>query len=339
MYHNRGDSSFVGENSVYGDFFGLDDLFTERPEVVDGMIEIFKPWVDLGVDGFRIDTMKHVNVEFWQQWAPAIETYAKEDVGNEDFFMFGEVFSANEQLLSMFTTKGEVQSVLDFGFQDAAKRLRGRRRQRHRRCATSSPPTTTTSTRTPTPTACRRSSATTTWAASATSSPSGNPGRDGRRDARPRPARALPHVLLAAACRSSTPVTSRASPAAGGRQVRPPGHGPQRHDRSTSTTTRSAPPRRPPDDNFDTDHPLYTTLTELAAVKRDHVALRSGAQLQRYAADGPGVLAFSRVDREERVEYLVVSNNAEGDSSATFATGTPGATFTPLWSTGRRRPR
>jgi hypothetical protein len=31
MYHNRGDSTFSGENSTYGDFFGLDDLWTERP--------------------------------------------------------------------------------------------------------------------------------------------------------------------------------------------------------------------------------------------------------------------------------------------------------------------
>ena len=41
-YHNRGDSTFVGENSTYGDFFGLDDLFTEHPAVVDGMINIHK---------------------------------------------------------------------------------------------------------------------------------------------------------------------------------------------------------------------------------------------------------------------------------------------------------
>ncbi|HEX6286811.1 MAG TPA: alpha-amylase family glycosyl hydrolase, partial [Acidimicrobiia bacterium] len=34
LYHNRGNSSFVGENSLYGDFFGLDDLWTERREVV-----------------------------------------------------------------------------------------------------------------------------------------------------------------------------------------------------------------------------------------------------------------------------------------------------------------
>ena len=35
MYHNRGDSTFAGESSEYGDFVGLDDLFTERPEVVE----------------------------------------------------------------------------------------------------------------------------------------------------------------------------------------------------------------------------------------------------------------------------------------------------------------
>ena len=73
-------------------------------------------------------------------------------------------------------------------------------------------------------------------------------------------------------------------------------------------------------------------------MKRDNVALRSGAQLQRHAATGPGVFAFSRVDRQERVEHLVVTNNAETESSATFATGTPGATFTPLWSTGGATP-
>ena len=28
-YHNRGNSTFSGENSLYGDFFGLDDLFTD----------------------------------------------------------------------------------------------------------------------------------------------------------------------------------------------------------------------------------------------------------------------------------------------------------------------
>ena len=29
LYHNRGDSTYAGESSTYGDFSGLDDLFTE----------------------------------------------------------------------------------------------------------------------------------------------------------------------------------------------------------------------------------------------------------------------------------------------------------------------
>ena len=56
----------------YGDFSGLDDLFTENPKVVTGMEDIYKSWVDFGVDGFRIDTVKHVNMQFWQAFSPAI---------------------------------------------------------------------------------------------------------------------------------------------------------------------------------------------------------------------------------------------------------------------------
>jgi alpha-amylase len=78
LYHNRGNTTFVGEDSYYGDFFGLDDLFTEYSTVVNGMIEIYKTWIkDMGIDGFRIDTMKHVNDEFWQKFGPEVLAYAK----------------------------------------------------------------------------------------------------------------------------------------------------------------------------------------------------------------------------------------------------------------------
>ncbi|MCB0034457.1 MAG: hypothetical protein KDE51_10580, partial [Anaerolineales bacterium] len=90
-YHNRGNSSFSGENSLYGDFFGLDDLFTEHPDVVNGMIDIYKYWIsNYDIDGFRVDTVKHVNLEFWQQFMPAILDHAAAE-GKDDFFVFGEV--------------------------------------------------------------------------------------------------------------------------------------------------------------------------------------------------------------------------------------------------------
>ena len=121
MYHNRGNSTFVGENALYGDFFGLDDLFTERPEVVDGMIDIYSNWVtDVGIDGYRIDTVKHVNDEFWQEWAPALVQHAASE-GIDDFFMFGEVFDSNPAFTSHYTKDAKLQAVLDFPFQSRAR--------------------------------------------------------------------------------------------------------------------------------------------------------------------------------------------------------------------------
>ena len=126
MYHNRGNTTFVGEDSQYGDFFGLDDLFTEREEVVDGMVLIYEKWVrDLKIDGFRIDTMKHVNDEFWQEFSPRVLDYAKSQ-GVKKFFMFGEVADGTRSLTSHYTTHNDVQAVLDFPFQEAARAFAAR---------------------------------------------------------------------------------------------------------------------------------------------------------------------------------------------------------------------
>ena len=123
LYHNRGNTTFSGENSLYGDFFGLDDLWTERREVVEGMVDIYSFWIDeFGVDGFRIDTTKHVNMEFWQRFGPAILEAAAAR-GIDDFFAFGEVFDQQfgSPFMSQFSTEGKLQSTIDFGFQLAAR--------------------------------------------------------------------------------------------------------------------------------------------------------------------------------------------------------------------------
>jgi glycosidase len=116
-YHNQGDSTFSGENSLNGDFFGLDDLNTESTEVVEGLTDIYKNIIsEFRPDGFRIDTVKHVNIEFWQQFVPALEAHAKQ-IGINNFFTFGEVYSGDPKELSKFTTIGKLPSVLDFGLQ------------------------------------------------------------------------------------------------------------------------------------------------------------------------------------------------------------------------------
>ncbi|MBU2893691.1 alpha-amylase [Colwellia sp. D2M02] len=121
-YHNQGDSFWQGESAVRGDFAGLDDLYTQHPQVVAGMIDIYKNIIDeFKPDGFRIDTVKHVNIEFWQAFSPALMQHAKAQ-GIKNFFMFGEVYSFEPELLSRFTTEAKIPSVLDFAFQGAMEK-------------------------------------------------------------------------------------------------------------------------------------------------------------------------------------------------------------------------
>lgn len=114
-YHNRGNSTFSGESSVYGDFYGLDDLFTEHPDVLDGMVDVFSHWIrEYRVDGFRVDTVKHVNLGFWKTFGERIRTVAREE-GIDHFFLFGEVYDADVPFVSAFTTTGSLDANLDFG--------------------------------------------------------------------------------------------------------------------------------------------------------------------------------------------------------------------------------
>ena len=122
-YHNRGNSEWWGESAVYGDFAGLDDLATEHPRVLAGMIDIFGSWIDrFGIDGFRIDTVKHVNPEFWQAFVPAMQARA-EAKGIADFLIFGEVYvdGARPGPLAAYTHRDALPAVLDFTFQSAVR--------------------------------------------------------------------------------------------------------------------------------------------------------------------------------------------------------------------------
>jgi glycosidase len=120
LYHNRGETTFEGENSLYGDFFGLDDIFTEHPKVVAGFTDIFKRWIsDYKIDGFRVDTTRHVNDAFWQKFVPSLLEHAKAE-GIPNFYIFGEVYDFEPKSLSRFTREVGLPAVLDFGFAGSA---------------------------------------------------------------------------------------------------------------------------------------------------------------------------------------------------------------------------
>ena len=122
-YHDRGDIDFSScSQTCYeqGDFFGLDDLFTEQPAVMSGLAQIYASWVTkYHVDGFRVDTAKHVNSAFFGLWVPRIQAAAR-SAGIQDFPVFGEVTLNDDIELSAFVRDRGLPFVLDFPFQDAA---------------------------------------------------------------------------------------------------------------------------------------------------------------------------------------------------------------------------
>lgn len=119
-YHNRGNTTFEDESSTTGDFSGLDDLYTENPRVIAGMIDIYGSWIDrFGIDGYRIDTAKHVNPEFWRSFVPAMLERAKAK-GIPNFHIFGEVTAGMEPgYLARWTKIAAYPAVLDFAFMNA----------------------------------------------------------------------------------------------------------------------------------------------------------------------------------------------------------------------------
>jgi len=121
LYHNRGNSHWHGESGTYGDFAGLDDLATENPRVVEGFINIFSDWITrYRIDGFRIDTAKHVNPEFWRVFNPAIKAHA-DSLGLEHFYIFGEAAESETHRLAWHMNEGGFQQALDFGMHYALK--------------------------------------------------------------------------------------------------------------------------------------------------------------------------------------------------------------------------
>jgi pullulanase-type alpha-1,6-glucosidase len=323
-YHNRGDSTFAGESSTYGDFVGLDDLFTEDPAVVRGMEDIYKSWVDFGIDGFRIDTVKHVNLEFWQSFGPAILEHAKA-AGRPDFFMFGEVYDGNPAVMSQYSTTGKLPATLDFGFQGAAVGF------------ASSKATT----------GVRDLFASDDWYTdldsnayeSTTFLGNHDMGRIGMMltNAGYSGDELLKRVELA----NSLMFLSRGNPVVyyGDEQglVGAGGDKDARQDLfATQVDQYAAEPviggRAGSRDRYDTKSPLYQQISKLQSLRAAHPALADGAQIHRYASDSAGIYATSRIDKKDKREYLVVANNSTTAQTATFATYSEQAKFVPLFA-------
>ncbi|MEQ8820315.1 MAG: alpha-amylase family glycosyl hydrolase [Sumerlaeia bacterium] len=114
-----------------GELSGLDDLKTDTQYVRDEMLKIWEFWVrNTGVSGFRVDTVKHVDIGFWEDFLPRLRAVAQ-DEGRDNFYMFGEVFAGDDNVMrnyvgTLTTDVYKFDSTIDFPYYFAARDVFGR---------------------------------------------------------------------------------------------------------------------------------------------------------------------------------------------------------------------
>ncbi len=330
-YHNRGDSTFTGESSVWGDFIGLDDVFTEKPEVVKGFKDIFKGYVkNYGVDGFRIDTYKHVNIEFWQQVMPDVEKYAA-SVGKKKFYVFGEVASPTAPEVSWWSTKGNSGSMLDFAFQGAIRKT----------LSENAPVSTLADLFAQDDMYTTKKFNAYNLATFVSNHDMGRIANMLRTDTPSQPDWALLRRLNVA---NAVLFFSRGNPIVyygdeqgfvgdgndtGARESLFASQVPEYAKEKLLGTDRTG-----AQDNYSTTAPMYRQIQRLASVVNANPALKDGAQVTRYVDEGQGVFAMSRTDAAKGVEYVVAVNNGWSDKQVKIPTYSRDMAFTQLYPAG-----
>jgi glycosidase len=130
LFHNNGLIENYDDPAqvILGELSGLDDFRTETPYVRREMTAIYQYWIQqAGFDGFRVDTVKHVEMDFWKEWCPAMRAFAAAH-GRPNFFLFGEVLDPSDALCGSFTGRQSggafaLDSVLDYPLYFAVKRV------------------------------------------------------------------------------------------------------------------------------------------------------------------------------------------------------------------------
>lgn len=95
---------------------GLPDFRTELPEVADYLMGAHIAWAKrTGLDGFRLDTVKHIDHAFWQAHARRVDA----ELGPR-FFLLGEVWGGDREVLAPYFAGDELDAGFDFSFQGNA---------------------------------------------------------------------------------------------------------------------------------------------------------------------------------------------------------------------------
>lgn len=98
----------------------LSDNNESNPAVMDYFVDAYLQWIEQGAGAFRIDTIKHMPLEFWATFSKNIRQH------HPDFFMFAEAFDYNAEKIAPYTwpSNGGI-SVLDFPLKEKLNEVFG----------------------------------------------------------------------------------------------------------------------------------------------------------------------------------------------------------------------
>ncbi|WP_269633333.1 alpha-amylase family glycosyl hydrolase [Pelomonas sp. BJYL3] len=117
LFHHNGGTTFSSlEDGIYRNLFDLADLNHNKATVDAYFKSAIQGWLDLGVDGLRVDAVKHMPMGWQKNWMAHIHGYKPVFTFGEWFLGVNEVDPANHAFAN-----GSGMSLLDFQY---AQRVR-----------------------------------------------------------------------------------------------------------------------------------------------------------------------------------------------------------------------
>jgi alpha-amylase len=127
LYHRRGQMQGSGYDTYpenqHGDIVTLKDYANDDDasgsELINILIKAHCYWIrEADVDGFRVDAVKHMGELACSRFCSNIREYAY-SLGKRDFFLFGEVASADDEILDRYigqnTSRHDADKTVFFG--------------------------------------------------------------------------------------------------------------------------------------------------------------------------------------------------------------------------------
>jgi glycosidase len=109
FHENKGISNWENQEDLEnGWIYGLPDLAQENADVEDYLLDAAEWWIkETDIDGYRLDTVKHVPVAFWEKFSNRVKDT------KEDFYLLGEVWANDPNYIAQYDKAG-IDGFVDY---------------------------------------------------------------------------------------------------------------------------------------------------------------------------------------------------------------------------------